>query len=261
MVPLIEFNQQMHEKGWFIFNNVVPNTLINAMLEDMRNAYHVCRKIQETNGIPENNEGTVHHLVELGQSFVDYLLLSEQLNPYLESYFAGKYILNSFGGNINQKNIISYANNIHRDIRSFSGDLPLLLNTLVMLDDFTEDNGATYLMSGSHRTAPTLPSESDFHAVAEQAVAKAGSVLVFNSNLWHRAGKNITNKPRRSITPMYCKPFMKQQYDYSRALGYDNLANASDWLKQVVGYNARIPAQLSEWYQPKENRMYKSDQG
>lgn len=261
MVDIKEFNLQMKEKGWFIFDEVVPTSLVKSMLNDTEKAYQICRKVQEANGIPENNEGTTHHLVEYGQSFIDYLILSEQLNPHFENYFAGKFILNSFGGNINQKGVISYANNIHRDIRTYSGDLPLLLNTLVMLDDFTKDNGATYLMSGSHRTHPHPPTEEEFHKVAEQAVGKAGSVLIFNSNLWHRAGINITTLPRRSVTPMYCKPFMKQQYDYTRALGYENVSHYSNWLKQVLGFNSRVPASLSEWYQPKEKRMYQPDQG
>jgi hypothetical protein len=29
----------------------------------------------------------------------------------------------------------------------------------------------------------------------------------------------------------------------------------------VLGYNARVPATLDEWYQPPERRMYRSDQG
>ncbi len=261
MINICEFDLQMKEEGWFIFNEVVPINLVKNMLEDTEKAYNVCRRVQEANGIPENNEGTTHHLVEHGQSFVDYLVLSEQLKPYFENYFNGKFILNSFGGNINRNGVISYANNIHRDIRSYSGDMPLLLNTLVMLDDFTKENGATYLMSGSHRTHPHTPTEEEFHQVAKQAVAKVGSILIFNSNLWHRAGINTTNLPRRSVTPMYCKPFMKQQYDYTRAIGYEEVNKYSDWLKQVLGFYSRVPASLNEWYQPKENRMYKSDQG
>lgn len=256
-----EFLFLMKEKGWAIFHEFAPLDLIHRLLGDLKKAYLVCRETQIRNAVPLNNEGTLHHLVELGQSFIEYLVFSEKLNPYFESYFQGKYILNSFGGNNNQKSILSYANNIHRDIRSYSGELPLLLNTLIMLDDFTAENGATFLMSESHRTHPELPSEEAFQLKAEQAIGKAGSILVFNSNVWHRAGLNKTHLPRRSITPMYCKPFIKQQYDYCRALGYQNVASYSQWLQQVLGFNARIPANLSEWYQPKENRMYQADQG
>ena len=261
MSNLNDFNQAMEDKGWFIFHEIIPTTLVAHMLEDMQNAINICREIRQKNGVLENNEGTTHHILELGQSFLDYLVLSEQLNPYFESYFNGKFILNSLGGNINRKNIFSYASNIHRDIRSYSGNIPLLLNTLVMLDDFTCENGATFLMSGSHRTHADKPSENEFSEVAQQAIAKAGSVLVFNSNLWHRAGENKTDAPRRSITPMYCKPFIKPQYDYARALGYEKISEYSNWLRQVLGFNARIPTSLSEWYQPKEKRMYQFDQG
>lgn len=261
MIELNEFKTIMQEKGWYIFNEFVSPELVKAMLADMETAYVKCRSIQIENKIPENNEGTLHHLVELGDSFVEYLQVSEKLNPYLEAYFEGKYILNSFGGNINRKGTFSYASNIHRDIRSYSGKLPLVLNTLVMLDDFTPENGATFLMTKSHQTHPNAPTEEEFVKVAEQAVGKAGSVLVFNSNIWHRAGVNITDLPRRSVTPMYCKPYIKQQYDYSRALGYETVNAYPNWLKQVLGFHARIPASLSEWYQPVEKRMYKPDQG
>ncbi|EKD70901.1 MAG: phytanoyl-CoA dioxygenase, partial [uncultured bacterium] len=113
MISLDEFNQHMQEKGWFIFHEIVSMELVNRMLNDLQFAYQTCRKIQLSNNIPENNEGTLHHLVELGESFIDYLVFSEQLNPYLQSYFCSKYILNSFGGNINKKGISSYASMIH----------------------------------------------------------------------------------------------------------------------------------------------------
>jgi ectoine hydroxylase-related dioxygenase (phytanoyl-CoA dioxygenase family) len=47
------------------------------------------------------------------------------------------------------KNTKTYTENIHRDIRSFTGSNKLWLNTLIMLDDSTEDNGATWLLEGS----------------------------------------------------------------------------------------------------------------
>ncbi|MGZ3688937.1 MAG: phytanoyl-CoA dioxygenase family protein, partial [Bdellovibrionota bacterium] len=221
--------------------------------------YEVCRSIQVKNKIPDNNEFTVHHAVELGESFMEFIQ-NFPLVPHLESYFQGKFILNSFGGAINTRDSTSYAHRIHRDIRSFSGDLPLLLNTLIMLDDFTLDNGATYLMSGSHKHGEK-PEEKEFYAKAERAIGKAGSILMFNSNVWHAAGVNKVDQPRRSMTPMFCKPFIKQQFDYPRSLGYDKMNVYSEQTLQILGYFARVPASLDEWYQPPEKRMYRPGQG
>ena len=44
--------------------------------------------------------------------------------------------------------------------------------------------------------------------------AKAGSAIVFDSMLMHRAGYNHSNKIRRSLNHMYTKPFIKQKYDF-----------------------------------------------
>jgi ectoine hydroxylase-related dioxygenase (phytanoyl-CoA dioxygenase family) len=129
-----------------------------------------------------------------------------------------------------------------------------------MLDDFTLDNGATYLLSGSH-LKKDKPGDEEFFLQAHRAVGKSGSIVLWDSNIWHAAGENKTDAPRRSLSLIYSKPFMKQQFDYPRAVGYEDLDSLSDNFKQIVGYNARVPATLDEWYQPPEKRFYKKDQG
>lgn len=254
MISVNDFQKEMNKKGWCLFPNFVPQEILPRMALDLECAYANCRAMQIKNGL-DNTEGTAHHLIGQGQSFLDYLCVFEELNAYTESYFGGKYILNAFGGNILSQGM-SYADNIHRDIRSFSGGLPLMLNTIVMLDDFHQDNGATWLMHGGHEW-PDKPSEEQFKDYAFQITGQAGDVVFFNSNMWHRAGKNKTDKPRRSLTPMFSRPFYKQQFDYTQfADDYD-----SPWLKQVLGYNSRTPKALEEWYQSKDSRMYKDDQG
>lgn len=259
-LDLPAYAERMREQGWVILEGAVAPALVTRMRDDLEAAWDVCRAVQEKNGVASDADRTVHHLIGLKPSFLEYIDASAPLTPFLEHYFQGRCILNSFGGAINTRGHTSYAQRIHRDIRSFSGDMPLLLNTLVMLDDFTPDNGATYLMTASHDRAEK-PDEAEFYAKADRAVGPAGSVLLFNSNLWHAGGDNKTDRPRRSVTPMYCKPFIKPQFDYPRALGYGQGDSFSANTRQILGYNSRIPASLDEWYQPPERRMYRSDQG
>jgi ectoine hydroxylase-related dioxygenase (phytanoyl-CoA dioxygenase family) len=255
---LDEFNAKMDRDGWIVIPDVVSMNLVERMRVDIEAAYATCREVQIRNGVYAETDRTVHHAIGLGDSFLDYLQ-DLPLLPFYESYFQGKFILNSFGGAINTRNTFTYAHRIHRDIRSFSGDLPLLLNTLIMLDDFTPDNGATHMMTGSHVTADK-PADSVFYARSEQALGSVGSLLMFNSNLWHAGGENRTDRPRRSMTPLYSKPFVKQGFDYPRSLGYDR-EGLSDTARQILGYNARVPASLEEWYQPPDKRMYRPGQG
>jgi hypothetical protein len=256
---IAEFDTRINEYGWVIFHELVDHKLIIRMQQDIEKAYKRCRAIQLKNKIPENNDYTVHHLVGHETSFFDYLEECP-ISEYITRYFNSQYILNSFGGAINTSGSMSYAHNIHRDIRTYSNDLPLLLNTLVMLDDFTEENGATWLLSGSHKQEKK-PSQSYFDKNAEQAIAKAGSILFFNSNVWHAGGNNISKSARRSLTPMYSKPFIKQQLDYPRAIGYPQKDALSSNMQQILGYNSRTPESLDEWYQAPTKRMYKKDQG
>lgn len=253
-MELNDFNRQMTERGWCIFPEFAPSHMVTDMSDALERCYDKCRKIQIANGL-DNTEGTVHHLVGQEQVFIDYLQLFEDLNEYTESYFSGKYILNAMGGNILKKGM-SYAGGIHRDIRSFSGSLPLMLNTMVMLTDFTHENGATWLMHRGHIQADK-PTEEDFMKQAFQVTGKAGSVVFFNSNLWHKAGDNRTDKPRMLITPMFTKPFYKQQFDYTQFC--DPLTEP--WLQQILGWNSRTPETLDQWYQKKEDRFYKDGQG
>lgn len=258
-MEIVQFNRQMEERGWVLLQSLVPDALIARMRVDLESAYINCRSIQQRNGIAENTENTVHHLIGQGASFLDYLD-EHYIHSYLENYFSGNYILNSFGAALNRQDSINYAHNIHRDVRTFVKDFPLIVNTLVMLDDFTVENGATLLLGGSHHLEEK-PDDAYFFAHAEPVLGAAGSVLIFNSNVWHAAGKSCSTANRRSVTPMYSRPFVKPQFDYPRVLGYDRGDDFSAQTRQVLGYDSRIPASLDEWYQPPEKRMYKARQG
>jgi len=249
----------MNEKGWVIFEEMIDLELIEKMRVDIVLAYKRCRNIQMLNGIPDNNAHTVHHLIGEEPSFFNYLE-ETPIHEYVARYFEGEFILNSFGGAINTTDSSNYAHQIHRDVRTYSNQPLIMLNTLVMLDDFTAENGATWMLSGSHKYEEK-PSQKYFYEHAKQAIGKAGSILVFNSNVWHAGGKNTSDQVRRSITPMYSKPYIKQQFDYPRIVGYENQSKLSDSMQQILGYNSRTPATLNEWYQPPEKRMYKRGQG
>lgn len=237
---------------------VLGEAFIGRLNDDLEIAYRTCRDIQQRNGVDVNTDGTVHHVVASGGSFLE-LLERNVLGEMVDEYFGSKWILNSFGGVINQPSRPSYVCNVHRDVRFFTGSLPVMLNMLIMLDDFTLSNGATYLLSGSHRRAEK-PTDELFFEQADRAVGSRGSILLFDASVWHAAGLNRTERVRRALTLTFTKSCFKQQLDYCRLIGYDQIAASSPHLKQVLGFNARVPANLDEWYQKPENRFYQPGQ-
>lgn len=258
-MPREEFDARMNAAGWCLFEDVVDESLVEALIEDLERSYAIRRSIQVRNGVDENTEGTAHHLLADGRSFAE-LLRRAYVDDYIKAFFGGNYILNAFGGNLNRRGQFTYASQVHRDVRTYTREIRLLLNSIVMLDDFTLENGATYLLAGSH-LEKGKPTDEDFFGRADRAIGPRGSIVVWDSNIWHAAGKNNTDLPRRSVSILYSQPFMKQQFDYPRVVGYENSDALPEAFRQIVGFNARVPASLDEWYQVPEKRFYKRDQG
>ncbi len=255
-------SDELRQRGYAFFRKMFDASCVDALSAAVDRSYEVCRAVQLENGVEAVTDGTVHHLLATGDPI--YLDLLEKIcmsgmNDFMKSFFGGKYILNSYGGVINLTANPSYVANIHRDIRFFTGEFPLMLNLLIMLDDFTPENGATYLLEGSHK-ADRKPDKDHFYAAAVRATGQRGDALFFNSNLWHAAGLNITSGKRRALTLTFTKPFMKQQLDYSRSLGYQQVEAMNDDIKQIVGYFARTPTNLNEWYRKPAERFYRPGQ-
>ena len=78
-----------------------------------------------------------------------------------------------------------------------------VVNSMWMLDDFTQANGATRCVPGSHRK-PDRISDHVADSMADhpdqvQLTGRAGSVAVFNGSLWHGSYRNLTDAPRRTL--------------------------------------------------------------
>ncbi len=259
-MDLAQFRRRVGDEGFAIVQGVVPAPLLAALRDDL--AVHVerCRDIRAANGLGSDATGAAHHVLGSGDS-MDRFLAANFLDDAIGDYFGGEYILNSFGAVDNLPDAdggYAHGARFHRDVRTWSADLRLMLNMLVMLDDFTVENGATKLVPGSHRVE-ARPSDDELEARAVRATGAAGDILLFDSNVWHSAAPNRTPGRRRALTLTFTRPFVKQQLDYPRLLGED--FTRSPRLRQVLGYNARVPANLDEWYQPPEKRMYRPGQG
>lgn len=79
------------------------------------------------------------------------------------------------------------------------------VNTAWMLDDFSERNGATRVIPGSHKwidaTREQFGLTDPFDRHPDQIIvdAPAGSVLVFNAHTWHSGTQNRSDSTRRGI--------------------------------------------------------------
>lgn len=258
MISFQEFDKQINEVGYACLPGVVRWEVLHRLRQELNVSLATCRKVQILNGVAEDTSGSVHHLPAISPVFVEFL----GENPaaqFIDRFFEGRnYILQSMGGNFNFPSDENYASHVHRDVRSFWNERAML-NTLVMLDELTKENGATWLMPGGHLLA-SQPTDRQFDALSIQVEAPAGSILMWDSRLWHKAGQNRTDRARRIITPIFSHPAMKQGFDYPRSVAFPH-GGLSEYQRQVLGFNARVPATLAEWYRKPDDRFYKPGQG
>jgi ectoine hydroxylase-related dioxygenase (phytanoyl-CoA dioxygenase family) len=153
-----------------------------------------------------------------------------------------------------------FQTRFHRDFpRILNGHL-MSVNTFFAIDEFTPHNGATFLVPGSHQKEGRPP-DGYLALEAVSAECPAGSMIVFDSTLWHAAGDNRSGRDRLAINQQFTRSYVKQQVDYVRALGDDVVLQQSDRTQQLLGWYTRVITSLDEFYRPPEQRLYRSGQG
>jgi ectoine hydroxylase-related dioxygenase (phytanoyl-CoA dioxygenase family) len=257
-----EQSLELKEQGYTIIRNQVDKKWLDVLSNEMDKAFLEHRNIQLYNNNDINSGGVALHVLLSSPMFIEFLQTLFE-NGFIQSlqdnFFHSKCILNSFSALNNLPNQPNFSAIVHRDLRFYSGEFPIMLNCLIMVDDFTIENGGTYLLTGSH-LEESKPSDEEFFKNAIQATGKRGDILIFNANVWHSSSPNTTQNNRRAIPFTISKSFMKQLLDYPRALGYDKINSFTHEMQQFLGYHSRVPASLDEWYQPEENRFYKKHQ-
>ena len=253
---------ELQLNGYTIVKDVIPTDWIPDIRKVIDISFDEHRKIQTNNNNDIKTEGVALHALLSDSLFIKilYHLLDFGLIEELETkFFKSNCILNSFSALNNIPNQPNFSSIVHRDLRFYSGEFPMMLNCLIMVDDFTKENGGTYLLPKSH-LIEKKPTDIEFFRDSIQAVGNGGDVLVFNANVWHASAPNTTNSDRRALPFTISKSFMKQLLDYPRALGYDKMNTFTEKMQQLLGYHSRVPASLDDWYQPEDKRFYKKNQ-
>ena len=148
----------------------------------------------------------------------------------------------------------------HKDFpKDFLANKILSFNAFIVVDDFNEISGGTWIIPGSHRFVE-MPSQTYIEKNQMQIKAKAGSILFFDSMLWHRGGDNLSNRIRRGINQQYTRPFIKQQLDYP--VLFNGKVDKESKLAQILGFWSIPPKDVDEYRVSDPSlRTYRAGQG
>lgn len=153
-----------------------------------------------------------------------------------------------------------FQNRYHMDFpRVLSGYLASV-NVMFAIDDFTADNGGTVVAPGTHQRS-TAPAPEYLRQAGVPIECPAGSMVAFDSTLWHAAGQNVSGADRLAINHQFTRSWIKQQIDYVRALGDQCILSLPPRSQQLLGWYTRVVTSLDEYYQPEAARLYRRGQG
>jgi hypothetical protein len=179
---------------------VVPGPLAPGRMEEVSRAYGAAETSAAGDEIKIGSTTTrVSDFVNRGREFDDVYTFPPLLDacrrvigrPFKLSSFHSRTLRPAMPGQ-----------RLHVDVKHGSVDWPLLA-FILMVDEFTPDNGATRFVPGSH-LSPMAPesSLSDLQADLPGQVlgcGSAGSLLIFHGSVWHGHTANKSGKPRRSL--------------------------------------------------------------
>ena len=111
-------------------------------------------------------------------------------------------------------------------------------NSIWLLDDFTEANGATRVVPGSHNSGKmprdVMADPKGIHPDEVLLTAPAGTVVIFNSHTWHGGTLNRTDKPRRAMHSYFTRRHNPQQTDQRTYLSPATLDRLSPEAKYIL---------------------------
>lgn len=134
----------------------------------------------------------------------------------------------------------------HRDLpyQHFVSSRPLAMSALFCIDPFRVETGATTVIPASHRME-VFPAADVAAQLDTPVTAEPGSFIVFDSMLFHRAGANLSDRPRRAVNQVFSVPIIAQQISLPDALQGRHAGEPE--LARLLGYEVAPPPSVLAW--------------
>jgi ectoine hydroxylase-related dioxygenase (phytanoyl-CoA dioxygenase family) len=125
------------------------------------------------------------------------------------------------------------AQALHQDVALGSDGWPLI-GFIFMVDEFSDQNGATRFVPGTENLTSMPEGLAAGHPAEERACGPSGSMIIFNGSVWHGFGANLTVKPRRSVYGALIPQQARAARDYQSSLPSAVWAQLSGGARKVL---------------------------
>lgn len=224
--------RELDEKGYCVISDVLPTRAVIRLKELLRVA--VDEDVKNGESWTSNGNTKVFMLLNRGVEFMDLSCHLVAL-AVAEHLLGPDLLLSSITANITRPGNVAQLLHADQQYVSEPWPKPFAVNIIWMLDDFTEENGATRVVPRSHLIG-VAPNGTDIATVP--VTGRAGSIAVIDGRLWHGSGRNSTrDASRAAILSYYCAPFLRQQENVFRSLRADLRAQLAPAQRKLLGYD------------------------
>lgn len=248
--------EEFHHTGFTIIPDLISQDELIYARKELDSIY-----TQQVEEMGEDNLSLINelNLVRCPLSYNNFFLqiaTKPRLFEILKFYMGDYFIVNQQNGIINRPNNEHYQSAWHRDLpyQDYVISKPIAIACLICIDDFKTETGSTYVIPFSHRME-NIPSEAYLEKHELSVEAKAGSGIVFNAMLYHRAGYNSSKNVRRGLNTLFSIPLLKQQIDLKEQLG-DGYTNDPNTLR-LLGFDSAVPGSINKWRANRIERLKK----
>ncbi|MDQ1465783.1 MAG: hypothetical protein QOH10_198 [Actinomycetota bacterium] len=119
------------------------------------------------------------------------------------------------------------------DFFSFPSGYEVQVSTMWAMSDFTEENGATRVVPGSHRAADRMRfTEAD----TVGAEMRSGSVVLYTGSVYHGGGANRSDAVRVGMNVDYNVGWLRQEENQYLAVPLEVARTLPESLQRLMGY-------------------------
>ncbi len=240
LVDEMEYHlEEFYHLGYTVVEHVLTEEELDTLRKEMHRVYEVQAETFGKENLKKINE---ENLARVPLCYSDaYLKLAahEKMMPYVKKILGNYFLLHLQNGIINMPNEEHHQSSWHRDLpyQNWVASEPIGCNVFYCLDEFTEETGSTILLPFSHKI-DHAPSVRYMEKHAVQSVARPGSVLLFDSMLFHKAGYNRSKDTiRRGVNHLYARSIVRQQINLPEML--QGKGSDDPFLNMMLGYDAQ----------------------
>lgn len=229
-----EHAEKIRHDGYSIVENAIEPDLIDALAAELQRLERELAVVPARNAFEGVRTVRIYNLLVHGANF-ERIPEHENILPIVERVLDRGCLVSSLSSIAIGSDEVPQP--IHADDQLIPIPKPhvaLVCNTMWAITDFTEANGATRIIPGSHLYDHSPDYMKHYDSIP--AEMPKGSVMVYHGSLWHGGGANVTSQRRVGIAMNYCAGFIRQQENQQLGIPREIAAGFSPRLRELVGY-------------------------